>query len=145
MKPTFNQTVNVLVQAYLNDTLEHGNYCACAVGNLIADAVGAQIVLKREACSCSKYGWDHPDYSGAEWFGRTPTGKIQIKATGYSFDEIWRIEKAFESARRYPNYVGCTDDDIMFNGLMNVIDTLADIHNVDLSVREDAKLLFAKP
>ncbi len=34
----FNKAIDVLVKAYLNDTLHHGWPCGCAVGNLIADA-----------------------------------------------------------------------------------------------------------
>jgi len=30
----FNDTVDILVKAYLNDTLEHGVCSACAVGNI---------------------------------------------------------------------------------------------------------------
>jgi hypothetical protein len=32
----------------------------------------------------------------------------------------------------------------MLNGLMKVVDVLADIHGVDLSVKESAKLQFVK-
>ena len=38
MKATFENSVSVLVRAYMNDTLIHGNCFACAVGNLIVDA-----------------------------------------------------------------------------------------------------------
>lgn len=140
-RPTFSQTVDVLVKAYLNDTLEHGNYCACAVGNLIADAVGAEIVLKHNHRNyASKYEWSHPEYSGDEWFLKINGCENQIKASGYSYSEIWVIEKAFESTR----FMEGNDDEIMFMGLMAVVDVLASIHNVDLSTKEQAKLLFVK-
>lgn len=142
MKPTFESTVSILVKAYLNDTLEVGNFCACAVGNLIADAVGAELVPVKGA-SVSKYKWRHPEYVGSEWY-QSPTSitaRSQIRSTGYSFQEIWAIEKAFEKVRRM--YCG-TKDEEMFQGLMNVIDVLADIHGIDLKTRESAKLQFVK-
>jgi hypothetical protein len=43
-RPTFEQTVDVLVKAYLNDTLVHGNCCACVVGNLCAHAIGTRVI-----------------------------------------------------------------------------------------------------
>ena len=143
MRPTFEKTVDILVKAYLNDTLEHGNYCACAVGNLIADAVGAKIVEGKNH-SCSKYKWIHHEYTGSEWYVSKTSSDARklIKSTGYTFDEIWEIEKAFEKERR------CSDvtdtDQLMFNGLMSVVDVLAEIHGIDLKQREQAKLLFQK-
>lgn len=139
-RPTFDHTISILVKAYLNGTLEHGNYCACAVGNLIADAVGAKIVLKNYENAYSKYRWLHPEYTGEEWFCKSSDGKKQIKETGYSFDEIWSIEKVFEHARSW----GDDQDEAMFKGLMAVVDVLASIHGVDLSIKEEAKKLFLK-
>jgi hypothetical protein len=46
MKATFENSVDVLVKAYLNDTLEHGQCHACAVGNLICAETGN--LLNRE-------------------------------------------------------------------------------------------------
>src|SRR5688572_4378568 len=129
MRPTFEHTVNVLVQAYLNDTLEHDDCAACAVGNIMA--------------SCGVvFG---PDFNRAQWLRvidievrrgsknsayvggyDKEVGLQQIKATGYSMEELSKIEHAFEG------------DNEIFNALMAVVDVLAEIHNVDLSVKENA-------
>lgn len=135
----FDHTVNVLVKAYLNGTLEHGNYCSCAVGNIIADSIGAQLVLKDNRL-ISKYRWLHPDYNGSEWFLKMNGASDMIAKSGYTDQEIWRIEKTFEGARR----CGYEDDEDRFRGLMAVVDVLAEIHGVDLEVKESAKLLFVK-
>ena len=142
MKPSFDHTVSILVRAYLNDTLEHGNYCACAVGNLIAHEVGAEIVLKNNPLSVSKYKWIHPKYEGGEWFCGTDKRMEQIKTTGYDLGEIFKIERAFEA--QGPKYNYGTEDQLMFNGLMAVVDVLAEIHGIDLEAKESAKLQFVK-
>lgn len=58
------------------------------------------------------------------------SAKKQIDATGYSWQELARVEYAFESAKK-----GESADDWMFNGLMAVLDVLADIHGVNLSAK----------
>jgi hypothetical protein len=136
-RPTFEHTVNILVQAYLNDTLEHGNCCACAVGNLVAAANNFKIIPAPDPCR---------DFM---WYGAVPswyipcgTTKIRYEeqaiSTGYSHDELVVIERSFESGF----FLGPVDT---FKNLMAVVDVLAEIHNVDLSVKESAKLLFVKP
>lgn len=40
----FNHSVNVLVKAYLNNTLAHSTCYACAVGNLVADGIGTKVI-----------------------------------------------------------------------------------------------------
>lgn len=64
---------------------------------------------------------------------------LMIDQTGYSEVELAKIEFAFESADE-----GSTEDENMFNGLMAVVDVLAEIHGVDLTSKEQAKKLFVK-
>jgi hypothetical protein len=63
--------------------------------------------------------------------------KFEIDSTGYSVKDLAKIEFAFETAQK-----GNTEDDWMFNGLMAVIDVLAEIHNIDLITVKEAKELF---
>lgn len=142
MKASFENSVDVLVKAYLNDTLEPMSCCACAVGNLVAAANGFTFKGRHRGCSGNLI-WD--GYQTKQW----PTwqqavrpycysdhqeneGKKQIETTGYTIDQLSRIEDVFMFY----------DDN--FNGLMAVVDVLAEIHNVDLSVKEAAKLQFVK-
>jgi len=160
MKATFENTVNILVKAYINETLEHANCAACAVGNLIAHAKGVIPILmddtnygelyhwsngeeplwQRVFCTHSAYQQIHPD----QYFG---TAKEQIDITGYSWEQLARIEEAFESksdrininhqSRKYK-------DKLQFNGLMAVVTVLAEIHGVDLETAENARKMFVK-
>lgn len=124
MKPTFNQTVNVLVQAYLNDTLSQGECAKCAVANIISEGnVRYDFYLHGESwfkalglntAHPSCWNPEHPD----------------VLKTKYNASDLIKIERAFERG-----------DDV-FGGLMAVVDVLADIHSVDLEQKESAKLLF---
>lgn len=146
----FEHSVNVLVKAYVNDTLQHGNCWACAVGNLICEAKGYHYLNN------AWYSQEHKTIIGTNWPAFFMTDAIskkqspsvchnakiglqEIESTGYSTEELARIEFAFETAP-----IGVTLDDYMFNGLMAVVDILADIHHVDLKQREGAKAMFVK-
>lgn len=132
----FKHSVNVLVKAYLNDTIRHGSYYSCAVGNLVADAMGFTFNYNRWAFSQEPH-WYTLLYGGSDLLGRNEKeGLLQIKGTGYTVKEIGRIERAFEMTER--------KGDEILNGLMDVVDVLADIHGIDLKTREESKLLFQK-
>jgi hypothetical protein len=158
----FNHTINILVKAYLNETLEHGVCSACAVGNIIADSIGAKSV--RGGTNWKRGGteiipvWGQVFQSSAPGCQRVSadayTGwtKKQIDTTGYTWQELARIEYAFElhncgiDMEEDPEYQDEYEMDIinqaMFNGLMAVVDVLADIHGIDLQAKETAKALF---
>jgi hypothetical protein len=145
MRPTFNQTVNVLVQAYLNDTLEHSNCYACAVGNIIAAANGFKYT-KSDFAFC-ELTWDD-NHRNAQWYDlvlgtRSKEAIDQATSTGYSVEEIIRIEAAFECVEcPTGDIMDTTNDQWMYDGLMAVVDVLAEIHGVSLEHKEEAKLLF---
>lgn len=144
----FNHTVGVLVNAYINGTLQHTNCYACAVGNMIAASRGYKFVYATD--NRGQICWDvtggkYCTSGVAEWFAylthRSDNGGValkEIEATGYSVEEIRMIEAAFE---HIPGHGEDTDG---YNGLMSVVDVLADIHGIDLSVREETKKLFVK-
>ncbi len=139
MEISFEKSVDILVKAFLNDTLQHMNCHACAVGNLIADA--NQLTYDRSShpiiIARRKDGTSFP----MDWYGQHEDGELGMKemlSTGYKPHEIWKIERAFESA------VGEDKDQQMYDGLMRVVNVLSDIHSVDLSVKEEAKKLFVK-
>lgn len=146
----YQKTVDILVQAYFNDTLMHVNCEACAVGNLVAANKG--IELKRGNHGVRAVG--RPYECNTEWFRaigfggfvypermQIPAVADQINATGYSLEEVGLIEAAFESAYR-------DNEDIdleMFNGLMAVIEVLDQIHeNTDQAVTTSSKQRFQR-
>ena len=79
------------------------------------------------------YRLDSPEVSSVVW-GMVRAADRAIAESGYSVDELARIEFAFESVP--------LGEDRMFKGLMAVVDVLSDIHGVDLSVKEESKMLF---
>ena len=71
--------------------------------------------------------------------------KRHIDASGYSWRELAKIEAAFESMAEYDD--GDNDiniDQSMFNGLMAVVDVLAEIHEISLETTNETKKLFVK-
>lgn len=157
MKAEFSKTVDILVKAYMNDELCHKSCSACAVGNLVAAALGTKPKRSKET--------DHIEFENnifengtlaVLWYDhlngiRSFQSEEQIKITGYTVDELRSIEYAFERAPGDPGgphdglYRGrCTDPVWMFNGLMAVVDVLAEIHGINLEQKESAKLLFVK-
>lgn len=140
----FNHTMDLLVKAYMNDTLKHAECEACAVGNIcrgdsqwnscFITVEGKQIRAKEdEIIVRSAFGIIKVT---SLYDPKNPKDAIEIKrqsidliaSTGYSIDELARIEFTFEKAMR-----GKNSDDYMFNGLMAVLDVLAEIHEIDLS------------
>ena len=138
-KELFTKTVNILVDAYFKNTLQHGNCAACAVGNIIACNMGIKF---RISTVCDGfYTWDGLKVSWNKVFV-TPfnyegEAKEQIDSTGYTWQELAKVEFAFETA-----YVGKSEDDYMFNGLMAVVDVLIEIHEGNETEKVTAKELF---
>lgn len=145
----YNKTVDILYQAYFNDTLRHGNCHACAVGNIIAANMGfkyrpfecpfsgSTIVFNIKTYDMHwvvakggrhSKGWPTSFYTSGGYQVRgtaDEAAKIQIKATGYLIKELAQIEFAFETADK-----GSSPEDRMFNGLVAVLNVLAQIHDV---------------
>lgn len=154
MRPTFQQTVDVLVKAYLNDTLIQGSPCGCAVGNLIAHKLGKKVYVTN--AKQFEANWDGDDLSPYDWFGvlcpgrlagvhgpiNKKNGSFQLSIIGYSILEISWIEAAFENFDG--DFSDYNTDKSRFEGLMRVVDVLAEIHNIDLTAKEEAKALFVK-
>ena len=162
-KAKFHETVGILVEAYMSETLVHGHPCGCAVGNLVAKKLNINIIDKGDRIGSENRwvpGWDAQ--SGFSWFrkiyperetitlGTEAEGNDQIYATGYSAEEIRSIECAFESvvvtgspSGSYKGHDYKLDKD-GYEGLMAVVDVLAEIHGIDLTEKEEAKLLFVK-
>lgn len=137
--PSFENSVSVLVKAYFNDTLVMGTCHACAVGNLVQDACG----FKFKYIMGTILVWEN---QYVNWFLSKDTGEHtnQTLAIGYSIQEIRSIEYAFEGW--YSRYDGLKEAERkdVFLGLLRVVDVLAEIHGVDLTVKEAAIGEFQK-
>jgi hypothetical protein len=123
----FNHSVGVLVKAFFTNNLERMSCKKCAVGNLIEAAGGFKL---------------HPSL-GIHWpaairgchdlFDKD-LAQAEISTTGYTGQQLREIENVFMERGREDNFIG----------LMAVVDVLADIHGIDLEVKESAKLQFVK-
>ncbi len=160
----YHKTVDILVQAYFNDTLKHSDCCACAVGNIIAANLGYNIKNNEDSrypmvwvdgggCKLpypgsgkDSFGWGAAIVEGVNENHNYGEAKKQIDASGYSIYELAYIEKAFESANK-EFFFGDDppSDEIMFKGLMEVINILDQIHeNKDEVVTNSSKQKFTK-
>jgi hypothetical protein len=143
MKPTFDHSVNDLVNAYLKDELNHMSCRACAVANLMS-ARGVEFGRRADAWlklisnTCRGDSWWMSDEERTEAIR-------QVNSTGYTIEELNRIEIAFEAhSFLMSNNENLTEDQRMLDGLMAVVSVLAEIHGVDLEAKEEAKKLFVK-
>lgn len=152
----YQRTVDILVKAYFEDSLQHTNCRACAVGNIVAANMAIELCRSEIMYHCNdvlpkKFTPGNPEYDSGMWFDcifdrRVHESKItpeiikQVETTGYKAKELAEIEYAFENAP-----YGNSEDEWMFNGLMAVIDVLDVIHqNTDKEVTEVSKKRFEK-
>lgn len=147
----FNHSVNVLVKAFFDGTLQHLNPCGCAVGNLVAEACGIKLSIIMGG---------HVSGANREWFGnltayreykhhptqlKHPEVSETVIRTGYTLEEVDRIERAFESVGNLSMRLKENEESWNFLGLMAVVDVLAKIHGIDLTATNEAKKKFVKP
>jgi hypothetical protein len=149
----FQHTLNVLVKAYLNDTLRHGRCNACAVGNILGGSEWKYFFTTIPIQRVDDSIYHKQKFNDYNWIdGLEPSvirsqrikGAQLIEKSGYTKLELARIEWAFETAPRNCNINDIKNDEWMFNGLMAVVDVLADIHGISLEEKEVAKTLFVK-
>lgn len=162
---TFHWAVAVLEKAYMNNTLMADRSCGCAVGNLLADHQGYKVIkLKSRRYLSYQYefedmGWElkgnvitqgnQPWYmtlnalrssklrstsNVANWSAGDTN--ILPRSFPYKFQQIDRIEEAFESA--YDD----SKADKMYDAMMAVVDVLSDIHGINLETTAKSKSLF---
>lgn len=142
MEATFQNSVNVLVKAYMDDTLNRMDCTRCAVGNLMR-AAGVQKVWTKN--------------NGTNWSAaRDPQmfnlelAKLEFEMVGYSADDVVRIESAFMGwdipLIGFNGNVNEWNEEKrdIFKGLLRTVDVLAEIHGIDLTEKESAKALFVK-
>lgn len=142
----YKRTCDILFDAYFNDTLEHDNCYACAVGNLIAANCGYTFIhanreIKHKENIYTGLGtltWNKDNnfdnnivriiahyrrFNGnLKNLYINNACKNQLNATGYSIEELCEIEKAFED--RGAKQRG------MFHGLVSVLEVLKKIHKI---------------
>jgi hypothetical protein len=147
MTQRFEKAYNALYNAFMDDTLAKGTCTACAVGNIVADAMGAKVYRKKDIeflCSKQNDWWQKMFVTSS--YGQRITKISQdsevkylrkkiLNLTGYTWRELARIEKTFEESTKIQNldYGKSTPELIMedqFNGLMAVMDILIELDEV---------------
>jgi hypothetical protein len=131
----------------MNDTLASGTCSACAVGNIVADAMGGKVEKLNTLlfdCDIDNEWWNNlfitssneqiisklKDDSNVKHFRK----KI-FDLTGYRWNELAKVEYAFEvnTKIKHGDYDEHTEQEIMedqFNGLMAVMDVLIKLDEV---------------
>jgi hypothetical protein len=149
MTQRFEKAYNALYNAFMNNTLAKGSYRACAVGNIVADAMGGNVYKEK---SGFEYGCNVINSWWSEMFITTHCGQSitttrqnldvtdyrkRIKnLTGYTWKELAKVERVFEQNTKinHQRYCEYSEKDIMedqFNGLMAVMDVLIKFDNVE--------------
>jgi len=150
MTPRFEKAYNALYNAFMNDTLAKGTCVACAVGNIVADAMGAKVYSQQDdssikfRCSNNNYWWNDLFFTtqcGQRIIKISENNKVKqlrkkiLNLTGYTWRELAKVENAFEKNTiiSFDDYNFYTPEQIMedqFNGLMAVMDVLIELDNV---------------
>lgn len=143
----FDRAIKALVQAFFNDHLAKWNCGACAVGNIVAAGMGIKPTMQPthnvngywNSVVNSNIGLCANSYEEASNFYMGFLRKLDyasyikgvenISVTGYTPQELFIIEKAFENNTRikHEKYPITTKQKIMqdqFNGLMAVVEVL---------------------
>ncbi len=137
-KELFDRTVSILVKAYLHETLQHADACACAVGNLVMACGEYEKGFNDDWFRCTHRG----GIFGDNYYGEA---KRQIDCTGYSPQEIASIEHVFENNHHVIVGDNIVEDEDGYLGLMAVVDCLMEIHECkDEKVKEETKAMFVK-
>ncbi len=133
----FDRALKKLIQAFFSDGLRKGNCSACAVGNMCDGKSDWRHVFMSsdhgQIIYVKAYVNNYISPISSE-----SNPKLVIDATGYSWQELARVEKAFEANTKIDGAFGYSADihkkDIMedqFNGLMAVVEVLCDIEGLN--------------
>lgn len=137
----FNKAYNALVNAFFNGTLAKGTCTACAIGNIVADAMGAEIIRIDEGVSTPYFTCEENNdfWKGifatnskfqARYFGRYPQLELRLKSlTDYTHLELAQVEETFERNTRISacDYGWVSEQQALedqYNGLRAVVDVL---------------------
>lgn len=152
----FNDAIDALVKGYIHGTLAKGACAACAVGNIVAKGINCDIVVNQDG----GFDWIGEVSLWSNVFMTRSDGKQrvdpvfyfgsikdQIDSTGYTWQELARVERTFEQNTKisFENYQHVTPEEIdkdQLNGLYAVVDVLCEIEGI--KEVEEYKLMFVK-
>lgn len=140
----FDLAINTLVKAYMKGTLAKGAACGCAVGNIVASANSLSIEKQVGMWTWSNgrlSSWDKvfsTHSNGTQDINLTAysnLAKEEIDSTGYSWQELAKIEHAFERAtqiwfNRYAKLPAKEIEADQYNGLVAVFNVMCEIESI---------------
>lgn len=153
----YDHLVDVLRDAYMKDELRAGQACGCAVGNIVKAAFiskGYPESMASSAASSWMTFFTCSTSIGEErlmsvirtdgvhtQFRRSKVSDPNaiLEHTGLPEEVLMDIEWAFET-----NQVGNSTDEMMFNGLMAVIEVLDKYFEIEPVKKEETKKVFMK-
>jgi len=100
MTQRFEKAYNALYNAFMNNTLAKGTCKACAVGNIVADAMGAK-VYSQEDMNSIRFHCSNDNYWWGEMFVTYSDGQRITKISENS--EVKKLRKKIKN-----NSYGCS-------------------------------------
>jgi hypothetical protein len=148
----FNNAITALVKGFFEGTLFKNSCSACAVGNMVAYSLNYKIDNDKgnNWADGTMTAWDSvftTSYGKQKFLPDryVDEAKEQIDSTGYTVDELAKVEFAFETHTKidWCDRKHFTQERLMadqFNGLMAVVDVLMEIEGMDKTVNDYRKL-----
>ncbi len=131
----FNKALAALVKGFFNETLYKGSCSHCAVGNIVGNSKWSHIFM-------TPIGGDQEFYApqNADAYEGYAVCLKEITKTGYSIEELARVEAAFEKNTYLFKFSKETKENLLqdqYNGLMAVVDVLCEIEGIDTKEYKD--------
>lgn len=152
MTNRIQNAIDVLLDAINNGTLAKGHCAACAVGNLVAHAIGCEVpkpAMLEDFYADTWSIWNrlfYTDSTGVQQKRDEPIELIEealnlISKTGFSEDELAQIEYAFETntKHRFEEYPALTDSEIkqdQIKGLEAVVKVMFSFDEIKEDIQE---------
>lgn len=144
----YQETIDIILDAWNNGNLVPTSPCGCFIGNLIAAKCDNLPKKSKNMVSFIniKFKYDAKWFDIVDSLGDeiTEEGLRQIESTGYSLKEIIQLENLFESSCRekadelglYTWDLYYLNKEVQFAGLKACFDLLQEIHSVDTKVHD---------
>ena len=137
----YYKTITTLNDAWRKGGLSKGKCAACAVGNMLGTNKWASLFCTRKGVQHSMSLNDH--VAEAVLLNWTETlarqvysqGVYAIYESGYTQQELMRVEFAFETAPEVED----NERQSQYNGLCSVFEVLQQIHEVEFSIAQTSK------
>ncbi len=152
----FERAYNALLDAYNNNTLAKNSCTACAVGNIVASALNAEVTRRIDEYGFIEFKCDLDNRSwyrliGYDFYLSSSARQRAIEAitlTGYSVSELKEVERLFEDNTRigsmaYKHYSEKEIKQDQYKGLVAVVDYLLSLEEVEQTIKDTKEAQFS--